>query len=60
MSEPKKTTAQMIVTVSGSWLSNGKQVTPSMIERTVREVLKDEFEFLADKVTVRRAEKERS
>lgn len=60
MSEPKKTTAQMIVTVSGSWLSNGKQVTPSMIERTVREVLKDEFEFLADKVTVRRAEKEQS
>lgn len=50
----KKTTVTMTVTISGSWLENGKQVTPTLIERRVRETIKDEFDWLADKVTVKR------
>ncbi len=56
MTQPKNTTTKMLVTISGSWLENGEQVTPAMIERSVREALRDEFEFLASKVTVRRIE----
>lgn len=56
MQKSKHTTATMIVVVSGAWLENGKQVTPARIERSVREALRDEFEFLATKVTVRRIE----
>lgn len=52
--EPKKTTVTMTVTISGAWLENGKQVTPTIIERRVRETIKDEFDWLADKVTVKR------
>lgn len=52
--KPKKTTVTMTVTISGSWLENGKQVTPTLIERRVRETIKDEFDWLADKVTVKR------
>ena len=58
MKEPKHTTAKMVVTISGAWLESGKQVTPERIEQSVREALKDEFESLASKVTVRRIEGE--
>lgn len=56
MKRPEHTTAKMIVTVSGAWLENGKQVTPARIERSVRELLRDVFESLDAKVTVRRIE----
>lgn len=56
MKQPKSTTTKMLVTISGAWLENGEQVTPAMVERSVREALRDEFEFLASKVTVRRIE----
>ncbi len=45
--------AQFIVTVEGGWLENGKPVTQAMAERRARGALRDGFEFLADKVTVK-------
>ena len=58
MRQLKRVTAKMVVSVSGAWLENGKQVTPAKIEKAVREVLKDEFDSLDAKVTVRRVEGE--
>lgn len=52
--KPKKTTATVLVTVSGAWFHNGKQVTPAKIEKAVRQALRNEFEFLAETVKVRR------
>ncbi len=45
--------AQFIVTIEGSWLQNGKPVTRYLIEKDVREALKEEFDFLATKVSVK-------
>ena len=59
MRQLKRVTAKMVVSVSGAWLENGKQVTPAKIEKAVREVLKDEFDSLDAKVTVRRVEGEK-
>jgi hypothetical protein len=47
--------AQFLVTIEGKWLVNGKPVTAANAKVTVREALKEQFEFLADKVTVKNA-----
>ena len=46
---------QFIVTVEGEWHHNGKPVTAAVIERELREAAKEKFEFLANRVTVKRA-----
>ncbi len=46
--------AQFIVTIEGKWLDNGRKVTAQMMERDLREAIKEQFEFLADKTTVKR------
>lgn len=46
--------AQFIVTVEGHWLRNGKPVTAQVIEKDLRVIAKEGFEFLADRVTVKR------
>lgn len=48
---------QFIVTVDGEWHHNGKPVTAATIEKELREAAKDKFEFLASRVTVKRAAK---
>lgn len=45
--------ATFIVTIEGDWLENGKTATAAMAERRAREALRDGFEFLADRVTVK-------
>lgn len=46
--------AQFVVTIEGDWLENGKPVTAAMAEKRLREAAKDGFNFLADRVTVKR------
>lgn len=46
--------AQFIVTVEGDWLHNGRKVTAHIAEKYVREAVKEQFAFLADRVSVKR------
>lgn len=50
--------AQFIVTIEGSWLENGKSVTRQSVEKHVRQAIKEEFGYLADRATVRRMPKQ--
>lgn len=45
---------QFIVTIEGGWLEGDRRVSKSDIEKELRKVVKDGFEFLADRVTVKR------
>lgn len=45
--------AQFIVTVEGDWLESGRPVNRAKIEKSVREAIKEKFEFLADRATVK-------
>ena len=44
---------QFIVTIEGDWNYNGKKVTQRQVEKDLREAVKEQFEFLANKVTVK-------
>jgi len=46
--------AQFIVTIEGTWMEGDKKATKAMIQQELRKVVKDGFEFLADRVTVKR------
>lgn len=46
--------AQFIVTIEGTWKEGDTRATASMAEKELRKVVKDGFEFLADRVTVKR------
>lgn len=43
---------QFLVTIEGDWMMNDKPVTAFQIEKDLRKAAKEEFEFLAKKVTV--------
>ena len=45
---------EFIVTIEGSWFENDSKVTKAILEKRLRAVLEDKFEFLADKVKVKR------
>lgn len=45
--------AQFNVTVEGKWFENGEPITASMVERALRKAVKEEFEYLAKRVTVK-------
>lgn len=51
--------ATFTVTVEGNWTHNGKPVTAAIVEREVREALKNEFEYRSSSVTVKRVKTER-
>jgi len=42
------------VTIEGKWFYNGKPVTASIVEMRLRKAAKEEFEFLASRVSVKR------
>lgn len=44
---------KFVVSIEGDWNYNGKPVTRAQVERCLREAVKEEFEFLASKVTVK-------
>jgi hypothetical protein len=46
--------AQFIVTIEGSWLEGDKRATHSDAESMLREAVKDRFEFLAKRATVKK------
>jgi hypothetical protein len=46
--------AQFIVTVEGTWFDGGKPITAGKAEKRLREAVREEFMFLADRMTVRR------
>lgn len=50
--------ATFTVVVEGKWYNNDKLATAAQVEKDVRNALKEEFEFLARKVTVKRVKNE--
>lgn len=46
--------AQFLVTIEGDWLEDDKPVTAARIEQSVRKAIRDEFEHLATRRTVKR------
>lgn len=44
--------AKFIVTIEGDWLDNGRRINAKIMEKGLREAVKDRFEFLADKTKV--------
>jgi hypothetical protein len=46
--------AQFIVTIEGKWFEGARPVTRADVEMKLHEVVKERFEFLADRVTVKR------
>lgn len=49
--------AQFIVTIEGGWWHNEKWITAAVVERELREAVKDRFDFLADRMTVRKVKR---
>lgn len=45
---------QLIVTIEGDWLYNSRKATSADVEKHLRKAAKEEFEFLASSVTVKR------
>lgn len=46
--------AQFIVAIEGRWLNNGREITLAIAEKELREAAREKFEFLANRVTVKR------
>ena len=46
---------KFIVTIQGNWREGDKRVTAADIERELRDAVKERFEFLTERVTVKRA-----
>lgn len=46
--------AQFTVTIEGKWWHNGKPATAAIVERELRKAVKDRFDYLASRMTVRK------
>lgn len=56
--KPRRVTVQLLVTVEAEHFVSGKHLTPAHLERTVRDLVREEYEWDDKaKVTVRRAVK---
>ena len=52
----KSMEAQFVVTVKGNWHYNFKPATVRTAEKMLREAVKEQFDFLADRASVSRAD----
>ena len=46
--------AQFLVTIEGNWMEGDKRVTPAQVEKALRDAVREQFEFLAKRRTVKR------